>query len=192
VWWRHRYILLIVSCHDVATSQTNNWALGYRLITRLCCVHACELSYYCPWLIDVKLHPHRLKLDLHWLPVQYGIQYKLAVITFNALTSRQPSFLMHDLIRSRSSTRQLRSDGQGLLQVDRVKSVFAERAFRHCAPTVWNSLPQHLISDLSNFPTFIRHLKIELHRRAFLRWSVTVPYLRFFTTWKTKRALTTV
>ena len=37
-----------------------------------------------------------------------------------------------------------------------------------------------------------RHLKTELYRRAFLRWSVTVPHLRFFTTWKTKHALSTV
>ena len=51
---------------------------------------------------------------------------------------------------------------QGLLQVDRVKSAFAERAFRHSATAVWNSLPKHLITDLSNFPTFKRHLKTEL------------------------------
>jgi len=83
--------------------------------------------------------------DLHWLPVQHRIQYKLAVITFKVLTTQQPSYL-HDLIRSHASTRHLRSDGQGLLQVDRVNSVLAERAFRHSALTVWNSLPQHLIS----------------------------------------------
>jgi len=52
---------------------------------------------------------------------------------------------------------------------NRVNSVFAERALRHSAPTVWNSLPQYLISDRSNFSTFKRHLKTELYRRAFLR-----------------------
>jgi len=91
--------------------------------------------------------------DLHWLPVQYRIQYELAVITFKVLTTQQPRYL-HDLIRSHASTRQLLSDGEGLLQVDRVNSVFAERAFRYSAPTVWNSMSQHLKSDLSNFPTF--------------------------------------
>jgi len=120
-------------------------------------------------------------VDLHWLPVQYSIQYKLAVITFKVLTTLQPSYL-HDLIRSHASTRQLRSDGQGLLQVDKVNSVFAERAFHHSAPTLWNSLQQHLISDISNFPTFKRQLKTELYRHAFLRRSVTVPHLRFLTT----------
>jgi len=59
----------------------------------------------------------------------------------------------------------MRSDGRGLLQVDRVKSAFAERAFRHSTPVVWNGLPQHLTTDLLNLPTFKRHLKTELYRR---------------------------
>jgi len=44
-----------------------------------------------------------------------SMQYKLAVITFKFLTTQEPSY-QHDLIRSDASTRQLRSDGQGLLQ----------------------------------------------------------------------------
>jgi hypothetical protein len=106
--------------------------------------------------------------DLHWLPVQYRIQYKLAVITFKVLTTHEPSYL-HDLIQSHAPTRQLRSNGRSLLHVDRVKSAFAERAFRHSAPAIWNSLPPHLTTDLSTLSTFKRHLKTELYRRAFLR-----------------------
>ena len=106
--------------------------------------------------------------DLHWLPVQYRIQYKLAVITFKVLTTHEPSYL-HDVIRYHAPTRHLRSDGRGLLHVDRANSAFAERAFRHSAPAIWNSLPQHLITDLPALPTFKRHLKTELYRRAFLR-----------------------
>jgi hypothetical protein len=48
--------------------------------------------------------------DLHWLPVQYRIQYKLAVITFKMLTTHEPSYL-HDLIQFQTPTCQLRSDG---------------------------------------------------------------------------------
>jgi Reverse transcriptase (RNA-dependent DNA polymerase) len=106
--------------------------------------------------------------DHPWLPVQYRIQYKLAVTTFKVLTTQELSY-RHDLVQSHSSTHHLRSDGRGLLQVDRVESAFAERVFRHSAPVVWNSLPQHLITNLSNFPNFKRHLKTELYRRAFLR-----------------------
>jgi len=49
--------------------------------------------------------------DLHSLPVQYRIQYKLAVITFKVLTTQQPSY-QHDLIQSHASTCQLRSEGK--------------------------------------------------------------------------------
>jgi len=75
------------------------------------------------------------------------IHHLLAATTFKVLTTQEPSYL-RDLIRSHASTSQLRSNGQGLLQVDQVKSVFAERAFRYTAPAVWNSLPQHVIADL--------------------------------------------
>jgi hypothetical protein len=107
-------------------------------------------------------HNTHVREDLHWLPVQYRIQYKLAVLTFNVLTTQESSH-PHDLVQFHSSTRQLRSYGRGLLQVDRVTSAFAERAFRRSDPAVWNILPQHLITDLSNFSVFKRHLKSELY-----------------------------
>jgi len=69
--------------------------------------------------------------DLYWLPVQYHIQYKLAAITFKVQTTQEPSYL-HELVQS---------------------NAFAERAFRHSAPTVWNSLPQYLKTYHSNFTT---------------------------------------
>ena len=43
---------------------------------------------------------------------------------------------------------------------------FTERAFCHAAPAVWNSLPQHLIADLSSITTFKRLLKTEFYNRA--------------------------
>jgi hypothetical protein len=69
----------------------------------------------------------RVLADLHWLPAQSHIQYKLAVITFNVLITQKPSYV-HDQLQSHASTRQLRSGDQDLLHVYRVKSVFAERA----------------------------------------------------------------
>jgi hypothetical protein len=106
--------------------------------------------------------------DLHWLPVQYRIQCKLAVITFKVLTTHEPSYL-HNLIQLHAPTRQLRSDRRSLLHVDRVKSVFAEQAFGHSAAAIWNSLPSHLTTDPSTLSTFKRQLKTELYHRAFLR-----------------------
>ena len=41
-------------------------------------------SYYRRWTVLAKLH---------WLPVKYRVHFKLAVITFNAVTTQQPSYL---------------------------------------------------------------------------------------------------
>jgi len=45
---------------------------------------------------------------LHWLPVKYRVHFKLAVITFNALTTQQPRYLaellsVHVLLLEKSS-----------------------------------------------------------------------------------------
>ena len=105
--------------------------------------------------------------ELHWLPVQYRIQYKLALITFKVLTTQQPHYL-HELIRLCNPVRQLRSSGLALLHNDRTKLSFADRAFCHAAPTLWNSLPQSIVCDLSvSTATFKSRLKTVLYSRAF-------------------------
>ena len=104
---------------------------------------------------------------LHWLPIQYRIQFKLAMITFKAVTTRTPYYLS-ELVRPYEPSRQLRSRGKNLLQQDRVKLAFSGRAFRHSAPAVWNNLPQTVISDISiSLHTFKSRLKAELYSRAF-------------------------
>ena len=53
------------------------------------------------------------------------------------------------------------------MQQHRVKLAFAERAFCHAAPAVWNSLPQSITSDISCFTSFKRLLKTEYFNRAY-------------------------
>ena len=56
------------------------------------------------------------------------------------------------------------------------------RAFCHASPSVWNNLPQSVISDLTvTTNTFKNRLKCALYSRAFLQWHVTLSHLRFFT-----------
>src|SRR5260221_7542046 len=76
--------------------------------------------------------------DLHWLPVKYRIQFKIAVTTFKVLTTLEPSYLT-DIVRHHVPTRNLRSSGRNLLQDKRMNLVFGERAFCHAAPAVWNT-----------------------------------------------------
>ena len=58
---------------------------------------------------------------------------------------------------------------RNLLHDDRTNLAFADRAFSHAAPAVWNSLPPDIVSDLSCLATFKRLVKTELYNRAYLR-----------------------
>jgi len=82
------------------------------------------------------------------LPVRYRIEYKIALITFKALTTQQPQYLL-ELIRHYEAPRQLRSRGVNILQTSPTVLNFSKRAFCHSSPLVWNNLPQSVISDLT-------------------------------------------
>jgi len=77
---------------------------------------------------------------LHWLPVNYRIQFKIASLTYKILSTQQPVYL-YSLLSNYLPTRSLRSSNSNLLTASRVSSVIGSRAFRHCAPKIWNSLP---------------------------------------------------
>ena len=66
--------------------------------------------------------------DLHWLPVRYRTEYKIALITFKALTTQQPQYLT-ELIRHYETPRQLRSRGVNILQTSARALNFSKRAF---------------------------------------------------------------
>jgi len=104
-------------------------------------------------------------VSLHWLPVEYRIQYKLAVTTFKVLTTQEPSYLS-ELIRFHIPSRHLQSSGCNRLQQDGIKLAFTERALYHAAPAVWNSLPQSITSNMSCFNSFERLLKSEYFNRS--------------------------
>jgi len=95
------------------------------------------------------------------------VSYKLALITFKALTTHQPQYLS-ELIHLYEVPRQLRSRGVNILQNTGTTLGFSRRAFCHASPAVWNNLPQSVISDLTvNTDTFKCRLKTALYSRAF-------------------------
>ena len=107
--------------------------------------------------------------DLHWLPVRFRIEYKIALVTFKALTTQQPQYLA-ELIRYYEAPRQLRSRGENILQNSVSVLNFSKRAFCRASPTVWNSLPQTVISDLTvTTGTFKNRLKSALYGCDFLQ-----------------------
>ena len=75
---------------------------------------------------------------------------------------QQRHYHLNDIIWFRAASRQRRSCGRNLLHDDRTNLAFADRAFSHAAPAVWNSLSLDIVSDLSCLATFKRLVKTEL------------------------------
>ena len=109
-------------------------------------------------------HAKPLLHQLHWLPVQQRITYKLAVLTYK-VGARSLQFT-HRRIAERACSRTLRSSVIPLLEQPFMRTDFSRRAFRFSAPSVWNSLPQTvLISD--SLSVFKSRLKTVLFNQAF-------------------------
>jgi hypothetical protein len=102
---------------------------------------------------------------LHWLPIKYRIDYKIACITHTLLTHKQPSYLS-DVIHHYTPSRGLRSSDQHLLTVPRTRLKLTDQSFAAAAPNIWNDLPLHLRTSLSRH-SFSTGLKTHLYSRAF-------------------------
>ena len=100
--------------------------------------------------------------------VQQRIIFKLALITFNVKSSKQPSYL-HSLLDNYTPSRNLRSEWQHLLRIPLRRSAAARRSFCFGAPTVWNSLNSKT-READSLESFKTRLKTELFSSAF-QWS---------------------
>jgi hypothetical protein len=111
-------------------------------------------------------HVTPLLKELHWLPVKFRCQYKMATLAYRHFDGSLPAYLSASLCTYQPS-RSLRSSNEKLLKVPKrnLKTV-GERSFSFIAPLVWNSLP----ASLRNLPTlsqFKAQLKTHFFRLAF-------------------------
>ena len=105
--------------------------------------------------------------ELHWLPVEKRIDYKIATIVYKCIHGLAPSYLA-ELFTFRKPGRSLRSAKDNLtLQIPRAKLNAGTHCISHSGPTVWNKLPRGL-REAETLTTFKRHLKTHLFRKAFL------------------------
>ena len=90
---------------------------------------------------SIRDHVTPCLITLHWLPVQYRIDFKIAVLVYKCLNNLAPSYLSN-LIELYSPQRTLRSSNSLLLSTNVGKfKTLGDRAFSVSAPTVWNALP---------------------------------------------------
>ena len=111
---------------------------------------------------DSLTHSQPLLQQLHWLPVHSRIRFKLATITYKALSTNSPQYLA-SLIHYHQPVRSLRSSDQHYLFPTPSSIKFSSRSFRCSAPAIWNPIPLEIHSS-PTIDTFKRHLKTHYFR----------------------------
>ena len=112
-------------------------------------------------------HVTSLLKELHWLPVKFRCQYKIATLAYRHFKGSLPPYLSSSL-RTYEPFRSLRSSNEKQLKIPKrnLKS-FGQRSFSFMAPSLRNSVP----AILRNVPTrsqFKSQLKTFLFAQAFL------------------------
>lgn len=111
-------------------------------------------------------HITPILIDLHWLPVEKRIIFKVLLITFKALHGIAPAYIS-DLINLYIPERNLRSSNSNRLAVPRYKlRTCGYRAFSCAAPLLWNALPSN-IRFADSLCSFKSQLKTYLFIEAF-------------------------
>ena len=88
--------------------------------------------------------------ELHWLPVKYRIDYKIALLTFKCLYGLAPPYLSSLIEWYKPGRQNLRSADKLLLKVKKTKSVtLGEKSFSFSSPKVWNELPMYIRCETS-------------------------------------------
>ena len=107
--------------------------------------------------------------ELHWLPVQFRIQFKFIMITFKVINGQGPIYLQELVKLQQNGAYNLRSSNKGLmLQAPNAitKKTLGDRAYMCAAPKQWNSLPYHVRNEI-DFSKFTILLKTHLFNLAF-------------------------
>ena len=106
--------------------------------------------------------------DLHWLPVAFRIQYKMALMVYKVLNGKGPLYLQK-LISSYKQSFNSRSNKKKLLnnptKTPQLK-FYGERSFYYCAPIIWKDIDIE-IKKSKTIESFKAALKTSLFKEAF-------------------------
>jgi hypothetical protein len=104
--------------------------------------------------------------ELHWLPIQSRINFKILTTTYKALHHLAPDYIT-DMLTVHQPTRSLRSAKSTTLAIPRSRTVtYGDRQFRCAASRLWNNLPV-TIREARTLNTFKTHLKTHLFKLYF-------------------------
>ncbi|KAF7669095.1 hypothetical protein LDENG_00249980, partial [Lucifuga dentata] len=111
--------------------------------------------------------------SLHWLPVQARADFKVLLLTYNALHGLAPPYLSELLIPYYTPAHPFRSLHAGLLFIPSFnKKSVGFRAFSYHAPYLWNELPLH-VKEASSAEILKSKLKTHLYS---LHYSLNITF----------------
>ena len=111
-------------------------------------------------------HVTPLLCKLHWLPVKFRIDYKIATFAYRRFDGSLPPYLS-SLLHIYTPSRSLRSSSEKLLRVPKFRTkTFGQRSFQYQAPSIWNSLPQK-IRNATSLSSFKSQLKTHFFKLAY-------------------------
>jgi len=121
----------------------------------------------------LNLHPHDSISDglrqLHWLPIEARIQFKLCLLMHLIHSGRCPSYISVtvQLVADHASPIGLRSASTSQYILPRLRTIFGEHAFSFSGPKTWNSLSDRF------------HLIVSMHRltNVFVIGAIKITYL---------------
>ena len=90
-------------------------------------------------------------IRLHWLPIKFRINFKIAMLCFKCIHGQARSYLKSMIAIKKTSTYNRRSSTSIQLEDhsrdDPKKTLGDRRAFSNASAKIWNSLPQSLQSQ---------------------------------------------
>ena len=122
---------------------------------------ACIVSLW--WKYD---HITPVLKDLHWLPVEQGINYKIMLLAYKTQQGMAPPY-MSSLLSPYKPGTSLWSEGKQFLTTPRYRlEGFCKLCFAHADPFLWNPLPIS-IKRVQSIATFKSRLKTHLFNVAY-------------------------
>ena len=75
-------------------------------------------------------------MHLHWLPIKFRVEFKIALLVYKALNGMAPDYIADLLLEKPDCSYQLRSNDQGLLLIPKTRAkTLRDRAFVHAGPS---------------------------------------------------------
>ena len=105
-------------------------------------------------------------MQLHWLPIEQRIVYKIILLTFKALNGLAPQYIA-DMISYYKPSRCLRSSNANLLNEPRFSvNSYCGTALSVSSPRLWNKLPSS-VRACTDFSECKSKLKTHLFDTAY-------------------------